>query len=260
MFVFPVFLCLFFYVAQKFWVHRNDAKAERVKKVELSKETDYETFFAQTGLGKEAVDELLETEDWESIRKAQNAFLSDDTVECVSVFGWITRSDRIDSSESVPIVKLKSGDILVSFSTHSMGWRHGHAGLAVSENKVLECTSFGKNSRIVGSKHWRKYSNYVVLRVKDATKEEKEKVVEYACENLLAVPYRVTAGFIGEKAADITKPYFGLQCAYLVWYAWQSVGIDLDSNGGRLVTVRDVARSRQLEIVQIYGMCAEDIY
>jgi hypothetical protein len=38
-----------------------------------------------------------------------------------------------------------------------------------------------------------------------------------------------------------------------VWYAWQVFGYDLDSDGGRLVTVEDIWESDLLEIVQVYG-------
>lgn len=252
--IFPVFLWLFVYVSQCVWAHRQEEYKPKIEKVVLTEKTDYDTFFQQTGLGKEAIDTLLQSGDFEKIEEVQDAFCEADNVQCVSVLGWFTRSDRIESSQSAPLVDLRPGDILISFSTHSMGWRHGHAGLVIDEKQILECTSLGKDSRIVKSKHWRKYSNYAVLRVKDSTVHERRRVAEFAKKHLQGIPYYLTAGFVGVKAPDTTKPYFGLQCAYLVWYAWQAFGYDLDSDGGRLVTAQDIWKSDLLELVQIYGM------
>ena len=112
----------------------------------------------------------------------------------------------------------------------------------------------GKKSCIVKTKHWRKYSNYAVLRVKGTQKNVGEKVAAYAKENLCNLPYRLSAGLLGDKAPDVQDPFFGLQCAYAVWYAWQQFGYDLDSDGGRLVTAQDILHSECLEIIQIYGM------
>ena len=252
--IIPVFLWLFVYVLQCQWAHRNDKSASKIEKVPLTKETDYHTFFLQTGLGEDAVDVLLQKGDIKKFEAVQEAFLGKDNVECIPVLGWFTRSDRIDSNESAPLVDLRPGDILLSFSTHSLGWRHGHAGLVIDEKQVLECTSWGKDSRIVKSKHWRKYSNYAVLRVKNSTVSEQQKVAKFAEKYLQGVPYHLSAGFLGAKAPETAKPYFGLQCAYLVWYAWQAFGYDLDSNGGRLVTVKNLWESDLLEIVQVYGM------
>ncbi len=253
------FLCLLVYFLQHTWVHKEGNYVSGEEKVILTKETDYETFFLQTGLGKEAIDKLLKEDKWKEIQSVQQAFLEEDQVECISVLGWFTRSDRVDYSQSAPLVDLQPGDVLVSFSTHSIGWRHGHAGLVLDDERVLECTSWGKDSRIVKSKHWRKYSNYAVLRVKNSSKKEREQVASYAEKTLQGIPYHLSSGFVGDKAPSPEQVYFGLQCAYLVWYAWQEYGYDLDSDGGRLVTAKDLFCSELLEVVQIYGMNPKEL-
>ena len=43
------------------------------------------------------------------------------------------------------------------------------------------------------------------------------------------------------------------QCAHLVWYAYRHFGVDLDSNGGLVVTPPEMANSPYVEVVQIYG-------
>ena len=252
--VFPVFLCVSIWLLQTKWSHRKKVFVPRYERETLIKNSDYTTFWMQTGLGKSAVDYLLSANDMETIQKVQDAFFSRDQIQCISVFGWIVRSDRVEKKETAPLVDLQPGDIILSFSTHSLGWNHGHAGLVLSEKEVLECTSLGKNSRIVNANHWRKYANYIVLRVKGVEREKQEEVVNYAREYLLDMPYRLSAGIFGAKATEVSESHFGLQCAYLVWYAWQSVGCDLDGDGGRLVTPKDILESKELEIVQVYGI------
>ena len=108
----------------------------------------------------------------------------------------------------------------------------------------------------------------------------------FAQANLLDVPYRLTAGLWGEKlpwqakerAAALggeqtaaapadeavlvnpdqkrkdTSLLGGTQCAHLIWSAFAAAGYDIDSDGGWLVTPRDLARSPLLEVVQVYGV------
>lgn len=252
--VFPVFLCISTWLLQTKWSHRKKIFVPPYEREILTKNSDYKTFWLQTGLGKSTVERLLAKNDMVTIRKVQDAFFSRDRVQCISVFGWIVRSDRVEKKETAPLVDLQPGDILLSFSTHTLGWKHGHAGLVLSEEEVLECTSLGKKSRIVNINHWRKYSNYIVIRVKGTSREIQEQVANYAKECLLDMPYRLSAGMFGKKARDVSESHFGLQCAYLVWYAWQIVGYDLDGDGGRLVTPNDILESEKIEIIQLYGI------
>ena len=176
-------------------------------------------------------------------------------VECVPLLGGFTREDRTVPGGGVKFQfsDLQPGDILVTLSTHSLGWRHGHAALVLDEETTLESTVWGEDSSLGKTDSWKRYSGFAVLRVKDAP-EMGERVAEYAERELCGVPYHLSAGVLGEKAPDTEAPYFGVQCAYLVWYAWNSFGVDLDSDGGRLVTPADLLLSDKLEVVQLYGM------
>jgi hypothetical protein len=40
----------------------------------------------------------------------------------------------------------------------------------------------------------------------------------------------------------------------LVWYAYQRFGYDLDSDGGFLVTPKDISDSEELIIIQKFGI------
>ena len=247
--------CFFsLYLLQRFFAHRHEYFVPDYPRITITKNTDYKTIFLQTGLGKSAVKKLVEQDKFQTILDAQEAFFNPPKANCVPLFGWFTRRDKFPKKESLTLVDLEPGDIIVSLSTHSIGWRHGHAGLVLNSKNSLECVSLGEKSAIMNTSHWGTYSNFAVLRLKNVSSEIRAEVADYAKETLCDVPYRLSAGFIGKKAPNATKPYFGMQCAYLVWYAWNHFGYDLDSDGGRLVTSADLLNSDLLEVVQVYGM------
>ena len=193
-------------------------------------------------------------------RDEQNHFLQSSEVVCTPLLGWFTREDRRVDSESgefiqgPDLVDLQPGDILVTLSTHSLGWCHGHAGLVIDKDTTLECVVLGEDACYGKPQNWRWYSGYCVLRVKGISPELGEAVAKYACEKLYGKPYRLTAGFIGDKETAADSTYFGMYCSYLVWYAWKHFGYDLDGDGGRLVSVSDILQSDQVEVIQRWGM------
>lgn len=249
---------LLIYFLQHEWSHRKEPFAPDYPRVILTEDTDYETFLLQAGLGRQAVDKLLGAGDFETILKVQEAFWQPVEISCTPMIGWFTREDRIKKAGRAALgpefVDLQPGDILLTLSTHSLGWRHGHAALVIDQDTTLECAMLGTDSCYGEIDYWRNCSEYCVLRVKGVTPKLQNQVTEYACSTLLGVPYHVTAGFIGPKAPDPGAAYFGLQCAYLVWYAWNHFGYDLDGDGGRLVSTSDLLESELLEVVQVYGM------
>lgn len=245
------------YLIQRYWAHRDGQFVPDYPQVTLTEESDYETIFLQTGLGKAAVDKLLRKGDFEEILKAQEAFFNPPKAECTEFLGWFTRMDRLETS-GPGLVDLQPGDILITLSTHSIGWRHGHAALVIDENTLLESKVLGTDSVLSYNSGWEKYSNYAVLRVKDATEEQRQEVADYGRNELIGHPYTLLAGFIGDKAPDTDEWYFGVHCSYLVWYAWNHFGYDLDADGGRLPTSYDLLTSDKVEIVQIYGMDPEE--
>ena len=259
---------LIIYFLQHSWAHRREAFVPEYSYEVLTEESDYETFFRQTGLGKSAVDKLLEAGDFEKILEVQEDFRRPVEVSCTPMIGWFTREDKLvpgarsrsggtEEALGPDFVDLQPGDILLTLSTHSLGWRHGHVALVIDEETTLECAMLGTDSHFCSVQHWRECAQYIVLRVKGVSLEQRQEVADYACEELHGVPYHLSSGFIGPKAPDPDAEYFGLQCAYLAWYAWNHFGYDLDGDGGRLVSSDDLLQSELLEVVQMYGMDPE---
>ena len=222
---------------------------------------DYETLYAQTGLGKVAIDDLRERgEDGaRQIIDTQAAFFAPPNEGSCSLLGITTREHRFLDEDgyilyAAPLAPLKEGDIILSFSTHTAGWTHGHAGLVVDPERgvTLESVVLGSNSGLMDINHWRSYTTMMVIRPRtdDSTRRQ---VVELAREHLVDIPYSLVSGVFGDKFQPLDGPH-SAHCGYLPWYAWMAAGIDLDGDGGRVAAPLDLAMSDQVEIVQLYGI------
>ncbi len=222
-------------------------------------ETDYRTIFYQTGLGRRAIDTLSPEEKEGKILYAQTSFFNSPTIECTknSIISW--QEQNINGF--VPdIIGIENGDILVSFCTHTYGWRNGHVGIVVDakEGKTLEAIVMGQDSCIQNVDKWRRYPAFIVLRLKNVSKEKREEIAEYALENMKGIPY----GFVTDVAEHIIKGEFEIgdtDCSHLIWRSYKNFGYDLDSDGGIIVTPRDIAESPLLEVVQVYGIDMDTI-
>lgn len=224
---------------------------------------DYETIYLQTGLSKSAVDDLRAQGPvgLAQLMSIQDSFWTISEPLCKQLFFRFTMEDRMvdETGKSVygPLLPvLQNGDVLVTYATHSLGWRHGHAGVVVdaAQGITLEAAVIGSDAQYMDVNHWREYSSFLVLRLKDITPEQQTEVAQYCIDSLHGAPYHISSGLFGAKAPDSDSALFGVQCSYLVWYAYQHFGYDVDGDGGGLVTVNDLASSPLFEIVQIYGM------
>lgn len=228
---------------------------------------DYLTLYYQTGLAKPAVDDIREMyDDWQEriLRFQQNFFKEIDYV--CEKNSPISREESIvdengnyiDGTEMAP---LHEGYILITKCSHTYGWRNGHAALVVdaANGRTLESVVLGENSSIQHISKWTNYPNFILLRPRGATYDEMSQVSETASELLFDIPYDFTVGIFSPKAADKDK-IKGTQCSHLVWQAYYYFGYDLDSDGGLIVTPKDIANSPELEVVQVYGVDPGNIW
>ena len=144
---------------------------------------DYNTIFLQTGLSQDICEDLMQKNRCScnlTILQYQKEFFKKNIIKCKPLFGWFVRTDIIVDESGNPIhapeiLDARPGDILLSFSTHSFGWRHGHAALVIDDNKTLESRIIGENSDLSTVDHFRQYSNYVLLRKKKDIKRTGRK-------------------------------------------------------------------------------------
>lgn len=240
---------------------------------ELSRE-EYALLSQQTGLEMSGISSL-----WQQGRQKELLLLQERLYAPVEITcranTIVSREERITSDlqgltflQAFPTVE--PGDILISFNCHVLGWRSGHAAMVVDCEKglSLEARVLGTDTALISLESWLRNPSVTVLRVKGLTGEQRAQVADYAVEQLVGIPYHLLASkklyeeedrilmarkMPQEDALCAVLPE-GTHCAHLVWSAFRKFGIDLDGDGGWIVTPHDIYESELLEIVQQYGM------
>ena len=240
----------------KTWKHwYPDYEKEDISAV-LEKETldeaDYALLYAQTGLTKIGVDGLLQENPASGkakMLKIQDFYFKKHTVSC-DRFNPYTYSETIEAH--APLGHLEDGDIIVSATTHVSGFRLGHAALIIDgkNERMAEAFGPGSKSEITSVHSFTNLADFMILRPK-FDKEFREQVAAYAKDNMIGADYNFSIGILSKKYNE--EKFTRTQCAHLVWYAYRHFGVDLDSNGGLVVTPPEIANSPYVEVVQIFG-------
>ncbi len=218
-------------------------------------EKDYDLIFSQTGLGKPAVDGFADNP--EEIEEYRDYYLANKDYKCVreGVFAcheFITDSEG-NAIQNPVFANLQNGDIIITLSIHSLGWRHGHAAIVVDAEKgtTAQAVMIGEKSAFGHIGEWREFPLVAVLRPKNVNTEIIDEVVAFTKEKLIGIDYSLMSGILSGRDEN-TIPTT-THCAHYVWYAYKCFGIDIDSNGGRIVTPKEILYSENLEVVQVYG-------
>lgn len=216
---------------------------------------DYSQLFSQTGLGRPAVDALLKERDGKArILAFQREYFTRNKLftEKLNVFTSQETlvADTKYSSDCFGLAPLKDGDILLTKSTQTFFWRHGHCGIVINAEKGISLESLepGTVSMKQDISKWRQYSTLKVLRLKNPDQKILDNIVKYSERSLSGIKYNILA----PKCRGKIVPEYE-NCSLMIWQAFISSGYDLDSNKGVFVTPEDIAKSPLLEIVQIKG-------
>ncbi len=245
------------------YVHPDYDKSDISAILEKDSFTDaeYKELFFQTGLGKYAIDEILKDNilGVSTILKFQDNFFTERNISMSKPWKLVKNEYVVDdtgkSIKAFDFAPYEDGYILLRSSAHTLGWRHGHAGLILDAEKgeVLEAVTMGKNSKIHDIKSWSNRPTFIMLKLKNNDPALSEEIVRFAEEYLIDIPYRLTVGLLWDKNPDPEDLKY-TQCSHVVWYPYNQFGYDLDSNGSWLVLPEDIAYSDLLEVVQIYGL------
>ena len=226
-----------------------------LKKPELS-EQDYSIIFSQTGLAKQAIDDLLSLKDGRNlISSYQNNYYAKRKIYIEKLNPFTSQENILvnktinTNNDRIQLAPLKNGDILITKSTHTLYWRHGHCGLVIDAKKgiVLESIEPGTISEYQNISKWQTYSTLKVLRLKNANQKKLDEIAQYADKNLIGLKY----GMLASKK-QCNKP-LSANCSQMIYQAYIHFGYDIDSNHGLFITPEDIAKSNLLSIVQIYG-------
>ncbi len=214
---------------------------------------DYNLLYEQTGLTKIGIDDMLAKGQKNQILRIQREFFAEPSFRC-SKFHFCVGM-FVKKRGAYPHAPLQDGDIIYSPSTYISFVNISHAAIAVNGgNFVVEAYGYGNPTQCSSAGTFFVYPEFVILRPK-AGEEAGKRAAEFVEENLIDVPYDIMTGIFGEKAPDNLKT---THCSHLPWYAYYMTGIDLDSNGGKIVTPKDILNSPYLEVVQVYGMDIDD--
>ena len=269
--IFIVILCVLVLgvaVISLFWIGEQSALgferfSPNYERVDISgvlakgslSEEDYELIYLQTGLTRVGLDSALDALGASHILAIQDAVFGEHTVR-ESNFAPFCHYYSIN--HQIPTAPLKRGDIIVSSSTEFSFWSVGHCAMVtdVENGRVIEAIGIGSDSKYGYISTIMKRGNFVVLRP-NLDEGTIEQIVKYTEENLIGVKYDPTIGILSRKYVEDIKY---THCAHIFWYAYYEHGIDIDSNGGPVVTPRDILFSEHFEIIQVAGFDPVNIW
>lgn len=253
------------------WTENSAATAPQSNKTDLTailqKETlsekDYATLWEQTGLGRSHVNFLWDSPDRETIFLAeQSRFFGAPDFQCANLAVVSMAEVITDPNAAYPLYDLRPGDVLLTKSTHTLFWRHGHSALYLGNGEMLEATAIGKPTAVKEAALWGYYPSGIHLRVRDSaaldadmTAEELgESVAAYAADELADDRYRLFAGAFG-----IGPENDATQCAYLISAAYEHFGIQV-SDRDFPVTPSSLLESGKFEILRFWGFDPKDLH
>ncbi len=232
-----------------------DVYAKLMSKAELT-ESDYDVILSQSGLGKPAIDSLIEENRVDEIEKYHEYYIKDKDFTCVRT-AIFAQHEAITDSQGNKILNpdlatLENGDIIITLSIHSLGWRHGHVAIVTDaqNGETAQAVRVGEKSDFGNVYEWVDLPLVAVLRVRDIDEKTQNEIADFVSENMIDIPYALSAGIIGDKNTE--KIPLTTQCAHFVWYAYKVFGIELLDDGG-IITPKKLLHSDMLEVVQVYG-------
>ena len=254
--VFLVFIVLFILLFIRHKLNENKAyyyPGYDFEEVNLYSGED--KIFKYTGLSPRAASDIFESKKLSYLYKLNKLYFEKPYIKKEYILYPTTVQESVKNP--IPLAPLCDGDILYTPNTHTLDWRHGHTAIVTDAKKgiILEHMSIGNTTVLSCSKKWGSYPAFAVLRYPD--EKTAKKAADFAKEKLTDVPYSIFAGLI-EKDKSKNDEISSSHCSHIVWQAYKAVGVDLDSNGGRIVTPKDVAKSDKLKLVQIFGLNPKD--
>ena len=227
-----------------------------VLRKEKLNDDDYKLLFYETGLGQSCIDIIWQRQDKkELILSEQKKFYDIPDYDC-HILSLLTKSEKIiDKKNTAVFYDLRPGDVLLTKSTHTLFYRHGHSALVLDEDTLLEAVAIGEPAQTVEAKNWGMYPSFIQLRIREdiagktgmRAEELGSAVASYAEKNYDDAAYSLLAGAFGhgEKSGET-------QCAHLIAAPYAQFGITVSSRDFP-ATPRSLLKSGAFEIIQYRG-------
>ena len=233
-------------------------------------EEEIHTLYLQTGLGKSALlamkqqypyyEDNIEVPLSKRLQPFQDALFYEGARNHEHV-AEISNRDRMTDFLAPVAPVMEAGDVFVNSSTHTLGFRNGHAALVLDTlGTVLMSLERGADSaiKIHGDRLFSEASNFILLRLKDEGKDVRTAIAKNAERDLVGIRYSLSIGLFSKKYQGVRPK--STHCSHLVWQAYKNAGYDIDYNGGPIVTPQDIARSPLFEVIQVYGFDPEKLW
>ena len=216
-------------------------------------EEDYNILWEQTGLGRTLLQTIQTEEDCKEILLAeQKRFFGAPDYICIGLALFSKAEIISEPAEYYPLYDLQSGDVLLTKSTHTLCYRHGHSAIYIGGGMILEAAAIGLDTNTTEAAFWGRYPSGIHLRF-HGDDDTGARAAEYAKTELVGDKYHLFAGAFGiGESTDHT------QCAHLIWAAYQSCGVDV-SGRNFPVTPKSLLESGQFEIVRCWGFDPKDL-
>lgn len=227
-------------------------------------DADFNNIYHQTGLTKVGINRLCSNSSLsnkkEEILSYQEALFYKDYNHSFDYFTPFTGKVKLSSSylgikNSVvphPIIPLKEGDIILSSSSFILGFRSGHSMLVTKgsdnpDKSEIINVSIEYDSKEVSGLEFTQRANLMIYRLKDEYLQDFtiNDIVDFAKSNGVGVKYNLVP-----KKGILNSS----NCSTTVYNIFNHFGIDIDGNGGSLVTPEDISLSDKLELVQGFGL------
>ncbi len=225
-------------------------------KSESKAEKDYLVLYRQTGLSPVAIDNICKKKEFDVALMLQDLMFEKPEIKRKYILYPLTSEERT-KGRSIPFADLRDGDILVTFNTSTLDWRHGHCAMVADAKNglILEHRAAGEKSCLMSSEFWSDYPSFAVLRYTDS--KTASKAAQYAKNHLIGVDYSMLAGIFKKDKSDEALPSRS-NCSHIVWQAYKYAGVDLDRDKGFSVTPGNIAYSEKLKVVQVFAMDTDD--
>ncbi len=220
-----------------------------LEKEELTRE-DYDMLFKQTGLSQTGVDGLIASGRKYDILEIQEAFFCG-VDYYYDVFAPFTGLFKTNDGNYC-FAALENGDILFCPGSYFSFFKLGHISIVTDSRFriVAEAQGYENDYEFVYAGDFLASPAYMILRPK-ADLYTREAAAAYTKTELYDTKYAITSGILTPKFPESLEY---THCSHMIWYVYQRLGIDLDENGGIVVTPEDIANSKNVEIVQVFGI------
>lgn len=248
----------------------NTATVPAYEAVDISRLAEQSSFspaeadllWEQTGLNPKILDTIEDKEERKAVLlAAQKQLFTPAEYHCDGLALFSKAELFTDPQSTVPLYDLRPGDVLITKSTHTLCYRHGHSALYLGEGKLLEAAAIGLPTAITDAAYWGKYPSGLHLRLKEsaAAKIHSDaahigaEAAAYAEKELQNDDYHLLAGAFGiGTATDQT------QCAHLIYTAYAHCGIKTAAREFP-VTPHALWESGQFEVLHCWGFDPTDI-